>query len=343
MNPKASEFTKKEIIAGFFVVISVIVLVSFILLVRGYRPNAGTKIYYTKFKNTLGLDRGADVRFGGLKIGKVTDIYPDNEDPSQVCVKLAVSPEIVLNQKCIATVEQVSLTSARHLEISTGEANAPKLEDGSIIPSINKTGSLVELPDFSSTITKVEKLLEDLTDFLGMDELRKAEATKETKARVTELTQQISGTLEKGADFIEELNSLVKEQKPQIADILKNIQDIEKDTKKVVEQVNTVISENRGSIHDSLKSVKDILAKVQTISDNSADDLEKILNNIEKITGNVDNLSSEAKTWMNKNRRNIDELILDIKETIRNLRLLSQTLAEQPQSILTGKIPGGKK
>ncbi|MGC9054671.1 MAG: MlaD family protein, partial [Candidatus Hydrogenedens sp.] len=125
MNSKASEFTKKEIIAGFFILISIVVLVSFILLVRGYRPNAGTKIYYAKFKNTLGLDRGADVRFGGLKIGKVTDIYPDREDPSQVCVKLSISPEIVLNQKCIATVEQVSLTSARHLEISTGEANAP--------------------------------------------------------------------------------------------------------------------------------------------------------------------------------------------------------------------------
>jgi len=343
MSSKASEFTKKEIIAGFFVLISIVVLVSFILLVRGYRPNAGTKIYYTKFKNTLGLDRGADVRFGGLKIGKVIDIFPDKEDPSQVCVKLAVSPDIVLNQKCVATVEQVSLTSARHLEISTGEAEAPPLKDEETIPSINKTGSLVELPDFSSTITKVEKLLDDLTDFLGMDKVRKAEETGETKARVTELTQQLSGTLDKGTDFIEELNNLVKEQKPQIVDILKNINNIEKDTKKVVEQVNAVIAENRGSIHNALDSMKDILAKVKSIAENSADDLEKILANVENITGNVDNVSVEAKNWMNKNKRNIDELILDIKETIRNLRLLSQTLAEQPQSILTGKVPGGKK
>ncbi len=343
MSSKASEFTKKEIIAGLFVLISVVILVLFVLLVRGYRPNTGTKIYYTKFKNTLGLDRGADVRFGGLKIGKVIHIYPDNQDPSQVCVKIAVSPDIVLNQKCIATVEQVSLTSARHLEISTGEADAPVLEEESTIPSINKTGGLVEIPDFSTTIVKVERLLDDLTDFLGMDRIRQSESTGETKARITELTQQLSGTLEKGTDFIDELNTLVKEQKPQIAEILKNIKEIEKDTQKVVEQINAIISENRGSVHDSLNSVKVVLAKVQSITENSADDLEKILNNVEKITGNMDNLSAEARSWMGKNKRNIDELILDIKETIRNLRLLSQTLAEQPQSILTGKVPGGKK
>ncbi len=343
MNSKASEFTKKEITAGIFVLVSILVLVFFILIVRGYRPNAGTAIYYTKFKNTLGLDRGADVRFGGLKVGKVVDIYPDPEDPTQVCVKLAISPQVVLNQKCVATVEQVSLTSARHLEISTGETGAPKLEEGSVISSINKTGNLVDIPDFSSTITKVEKLLDDLTDFLGMDLVRKKEETEKTRARITELTQQVSDTLDKGTNFIEELNTLVKEQKPQIAEILKNINEIEKDTKKVVEQVNAVISENRGTIHDSLNSVKDVLAKVKTIADNSADDLEKILENVEKITGNVDNLSSEAKAWMSKNKRNMDELILDIKETIRNLRLLSQTLAEQPQSLITGKPSGGKK
>jgi ABC-type transporter Mla subunit MlaD len=156
MNSETNEFTKKEIIAGLFVVISVIILVIFILLARGFRPTTGTKIYYAKFKNTLGLDRGADVRYGGLKVGKVVDIFPDTECPGQVCVKLAVSPDIVLNQKCVASVEQVSITSGRHLEISTGESNAPIIEEGGLIPSINKSGNIVDLPDLTGSIAKVD-------------------------------------------------------------------------------------------------------------------------------------------------------------------------------------------
>ncbi len=343
MNSETNEFTKKEIIAGLFVVISVIILVIFILLARGFRPTTGTKIYYAKFKNTLGLDRGADVRYGGLKVGKVVDTFPDTEDPGQVCVKLAISPNIVLNQKCVASVEQVSITSGRHLEISTGEAKAPVIEEGGFIPSINKSGNIVDLPDLTGSIAKVERLLDDITDFLGMDKVRAAEASGTPRTRVGELPQQIDDTLGKGTEFIDELNGIVKEQKPQITEIVKNIGEIEKDTEKAVEQINMVIAENRESVRDSLSSVKGVLSKIQSLSENSADNLENILNNIEKITSNIDNLSSETKNWISKNKINIDQLILDLKETIRNLRLLSQTLSEQPQSILTGKIPGGKK
>ncbi|HOK09526.1 MAG TPA: MlaD family protein [Candidatus Hydrogenedens sp.] len=343
MNSKAVEFTKKEIIAGLFVLISIIILIAFILTVRGYRPYAGTKIYYTKFKNTLGLDRGADVRYGGLKIGKVIDIFTDPEDITQVCVKIAVAPNIILNQKCVATVEQVSLTSARHLEISTGDAQAPVLEEGGLIASVNKSGGIVELPDFSSTIAKVEQLLDDLTDFLGMERTRTAEASGENRPRVSDLTKQINDTLSEGKDFITELKNLMGEQKPHITEIVKNVTDIEKDVKKLLEQVNAVIAENRGPIRDSMNSIKEVLTRVQTLSEKTADDLETILANVEEITSNVDTLSSEARNWIGKNRRNLDEVMLDLKETIRNLRILSQTLAEQPQSLITGKIPGGKK
>lgn len=340
---KTKEFTKKEIISGVFVLISIVVLVTFILIVRGYRPYKGEKIYYAKFKNTLGLDKGADVRYGGLKVGKVIDVFQDPNDPTLVVVKAAISKDINLNQKCVASVEQVSLTSARHLEISTGEPGAPPLQENSYIPSINKSGALVELPDFSSTIAKVDKLLDDLRDFLGMEQVRAEEASGKTLPRVGQLTEDVKKILSKGSDVADEINNLLKEQKPAISEAIAELKHIEKELKKALEQTNSILTENKEPIKDTLNNLKELTSKLQNIIEQSSENLENILTNIEKLTTNIDNLSIEAKNWITKNRRTIEDIVVDLKDTIRNLRILSQILAEQPQSLLTGKPISGRK
>lgn len=340
---KAKEFTKKEIIAGLFVLISLGILVGFILIVRGYRPYTGEKIYYARFKNTLGLDKGADVRYGGLKVGKVIDIFPDKQDPTLVCVKVAISKGIRLNEKCVASVEQVSLTSARHLEISTGEPDASEIPENSYIPSVNKSGALVELPDFSTVIAKVEQLLEDIRDFLGMERVRSEEASGKTVPRLAQLTEDVKQTLSRTTEFVEELNNLLKEQKPQIKDAIAEINSLERELKKVLEQTNTILTENKEPIRDTLSNVRELASKLQKVIDQSSNSLETILGNLEKLTSNIDNISGEAKNWFSKNRRNIEDIVVDLRDTIRNLRILSQILAEQPQSLLTGKPISGRK
>ncbi|MCX8064430.1 MAG: MlaD family protein [Candidatus Hydrogenedentes bacterium] len=338
---KSKEFAKKEIIAGLFVLLSLGILIAFVFIVRGYRPYTGEKVYYAKFKNTLGLDKGADVRYGGLKVGKVVDIFQDKEDPTLVCVKIAVSKDVQLNQKCVASVEQVSLTSARHLEISTGELDAPKIPENSYIPSINKSGALVELPDFSSTVAKVEQLIEDLRDFLGMEVVRAEEKNGKTFPRVAQLTEDIKRTMEKGSEFIGELNDLLKEQKPQINEVVVELNQIEKELKKVLERANTILTESREPLKETLVNVKELALRLQKVVEQGSNSLEVILKNLEKLTTNIDSLSGEAKIWFSKNRRTIEDIVVDLKDTIRNLRILSQILAEQPQSLLTGKPISG--
>ncbi len=173
MPDKKHNFTKTEMLAGALVLSSLAVLAGFIALIGGMRPETETRRYYARFTNTIGLDTGADVRFGGVKAGRVTEITPDPGDRSAIRVTLDVLPETPVNAESVATVEQISLTSPKHLDISTGKPDAPLLAADSTMKSLTKTGGLVEMPDLSGVLDSGEDLIADIRDMLGVQEARK--------------------------------------------------------------------------------------------------------------------------------------------------------------------------
>jgi len=123
MPAKQHDFTATEIKAGIMVLASLIILVGFLVAIRGCRPQDETaKTFYAVFTDISGLNRGADVRFGGVQVGKVTAIEPDPDDRTHIRVTAVIEGYVPVNHGSIATIEQVTMTTEKHLEISTGGA-----------------------------------------------------------------------------------------------------------------------------------------------------------------------------------------------------------------------------
>jgi phospholipid/cholesterol/gamma-HCH transport system substrate-binding protein len=344
MPAKKYEYTKKEILAGLMVLASAAILIAFVAVIRGYRPQIQVNTYYAKFTNTIGLDKGADVRFGGLKVGRVTAITPDPEDQSQVRVEAGIRPDIPVNEKSIATVEQVSFTAPRHLEISTGEKDAAKLGSGGTVASLTKSGGIVEIPDVSVALKKVEGLLDDVRAFLGVEEAQALEAKGEEKfARLSKITAQVSATLDEGTGLVKDVRGVLDEQRPNINDIVKNLRGIEDSAKKLVDQLNGMLAENRDSLKRILTDVNGITADVGGMVDKVSGELETLMKTLEDTLGNAEGLSANARSFLENNRGALEDMILDLRDTVRYLRAFTRTLSEQPQSIITGKPPEGRK
>jgi len=344
MPAKKYDFTRKEIAAGLMVIVSAAVLIGFIAVIKGYRPQPQVNIYYAKFTNTIGLDKGAEVRFGGLKAGRVVDVIPDPEDQSLVRVEVGVRPDIPVNAKSIATVEQVSFTAPRHLEISTGEKDVPRLDNGGTLESLTKSGGIVDIPDVTGAVKKVEGLLDDVKAFLGVQEAKELETKGERQfAKLTKIASQVSDTLDEGNGFVKDVRGVLEEQRPNITEIVKKVQEIEDSAKKLVDQVNSVLTENRASLKNTLGGVESIVGDVNGIVEDISKQLEGIINSLEGTLKNAEGLSGNAKSFLESNRGAIEDIILDLRDTVRYLRSFTRTLSEQPQSILTGKSPEGRK
>ena len=74
MPAKKSNFTATEIKAGVMVLASLLVLVAFVAAIRGCGSGREkSNRFSADFTSINGLNQGADVRFGGVKAGKVVE------------------------------------------------------------------------------------------------------------------------------------------------------------------------------------------------------------------------------------------------------------------------------
>ncbi|MBI3119112.1 MAG: MCE family protein, partial [Candidatus Hydrogenedentes bacterium] len=267
MPDRKHNFTATEIKAGIMVLVCGAVFFGFVAAIQGMRPPQETKTYYAQFSNTNGLNLGADVRFGGVKVGRVSTITPDPDDQTQIRVAATIAPGTPVNTETIATIEQTTLTAEKHLELSTGEKGAAELPSEAMVKAVTKSGGLIELPDMEGVITKVEDLLDDLMDFLGVEEAQELEEKGEREfAKITRVTADLRETLDEGTGLVEDIRDVIDEQRPNITEITDKVKSIEDGVKEVLDDVGGMLEENRGPLRETMKGVQDTTGKVQNIT-----------------------------------------------------------------------------
>ena len=115
---------------GAFVVICAVILTATVYYVSYVRFKGARVPYRTYLRNAGGMEPGTEVLFGGITVGKVTSVQPDEVDPTRIEISLDVRQGTPLNAKSVAEVGSVSLMGNPVLMISTGSNAAPRLQPG---------------------------------------------------------------------------------------------------------------------------------------------------------------------------------------------------------------------
>jgi phospholipid/cholesterol/gamma-HCH transport system substrate-binding protein len=344
MPEKKHNFTGTEVLAGLLVVASVVTLVGFVVVIQGRRPKEEMKSYHARFANTIGLAPAANVRFGGVVVGKVTDIRPDDADQSLIRVDAEIRADVPVNAKSLGTIEQLSLTAERHLEISTGEPDAELLPPGSEVETLTKSASFVDMPDVDGVIKRVETLLDDVIDVLGVDEAKeKEEKGLEEFTKLTAIVNQVKGALDEGTGAIKDVRATLEENRPNLTAILEKAKGLEDGAKDLIDQLNGVLAENREPLNNSLIEVEALLKDAGAIVDGLANEIEALVKTLQDTLNNAEGLTGTAKQFLDDNRPEMESMLRDLQETLRYLKSFSLTLSQQPQSVIRGKAPDGRK
>lgn len=334
MAAKKDNFTAIEIKAGAFVLVSIVILVALVAAIRGCRPHVNSaRIFTASFTDIGGLNQRADVRFGGVKVGRVTAIEPDPDDRSMIRVTAEVDGNVPVNRDSVATVAQITLTAEKHLEISTGDAAAELLQSGDALVAHTSSGGFIDIPDLEGLTTRMEVLLDSVTQLVGGTPVGGADRDIVDFA---EVTAALEATLDESTAAMGEFKGVIADNREGLAEVIDRLAMLEETATLLMTQINAVVTDNRVPLNQTL-------VNLQQITDEVSDRLEELLASLSVTLQHFQDMGGNASDLLDDQRPTIEEILLNLEETTRNMRRLSETLADQPSALVRGAKAQGRK
>ncbi|GMV91845.1 MAG: hypothetical protein AMXMBFR82_16230 [Candidatus Hydrogenedentota bacterium] len=335
MPAKKHDFTAAEIKAGMLVLAGITLFIVFLGVIQGYRPPVEEHVFVCRFNDTLGLNKGADVRFGGLKVGRVRSIETDSEAPGKIRVEAVVPPELQVNEESIAYVSQTTLTAEKHLEITTGEPEAPLMPDGAELP-VREGGLLDQAGQLAGT---VQSAIQDIQALLGVAEAKEKSESGELNTTVATIIDDLDVAVNEGTGLVTDARDAVDQYRGDIDEILDRVKEVSESTRDLMAELQDTVGDSREDVQAALEKVPPILDKVADVSE----ELDEIVASLQQTLDHAASLSGEANGALVDNRPVLEDTLIDLRETVRYLRDFSRTISEEPQSVIRGSGPQGRK
>ncbi|HEX9971773.1 MAG TPA: MlaD family protein [bacterium] len=286
----------QKIRLGIFLTIALVILIIAIGIITGSRLLKKKDTYYIRFKgiSLAGLEIGSPVKYRGLRIGRIEDMYIDEADITSIIVAITVDPKIPIKEDNEAVIDYLSIAAGlKMIEIEGGTNESKRLLPNSFI----KAGrSLVDTITGKAEVIseKLEHILNNFAEMTRTDRQEKLFKLIDNAAKTFEIFQTLLDTSEtsiyhtiKNAEkfsshldtFMVTANLAMNDirkitQSPQLSTTVDNFEKISTELKQanlsdlIAKLVATVEQTNRTFTHldlTILKSRHDILSSAEIL------------------------------------------------------------------------------
>jgi phospholipid/cholesterol/gamma-HCH transport system substrate-binding protein len=141
-------------LVGLISTILLIAMIIFIFWLANFALSAKYDAYEVVFHGPVsGLTRGGDVQFNGIKVGEVSDIQLDAQDPNKVIAKVRVRSDTPVRVDTEASLEPQGITGVNYIQLTAGTLSKPLLKDsGQPMVIQAKPGTLSSLLSGGGTV-----------------------------------------------------------------------------------------------------------------------------------------------------------------------------------------------
>ncbi len=188
----------QKIRLGVFLTIALVILIVAIGVITGSRLLKKKDTYYIRFKEVslAGLEIGSPVKYRGLRIGRIEDMYIDESDITSIIVAITVDPKIPIKEDNEAVLDYLSLAAGlKMIEIQGGTNESKRLLPNSFI----KAGqSLVDTITGKAEVIseKLEHILNNFAEMTRTDRQEKLFKLIDNTAKTFEIVQALLDTNE---------------------------------------------------------------------------------------------------------------------------------------------------
>ncbi|MCB5306980.1 MlaD family protein [Yersinia massiliensis] len=298
-----------HVVIGLFTLIVVTAALLFCLWLTNAGSNRQFNLYDIVFNEPVsGLSQGSTVQYSGIRVGEVTQLRLDRDNPNKVWARVRVSASTPIRQDTQARLTVAGITGTSNIQFSSGNQSSPLLEgeDGEI-PVIVATPSPMSqlLANGESFMSNANEVLVRLNQLLEPDNQQRLIRTLDNLALVTQT---------------------VADQRSDIRTMLQQLAQASKQANDTLAQTNRLLRNANGLMEGQGKQLLGDAAKTMASLQNTSTILNKLV--------------SENQTSLNNGMQGMNELgpaVDELRRTLATLRAAVSRLEENPAALLRGR------
>jgi phospholipid/cholesterol/gamma-HCH transport system substrate-binding protein len=292
---------KEEVKAGIIIVSSLLILSAFVVLIGGGEFFTKYDRYYVQVTNAGGLETGAQVRLGGVRVGRVLAIREPDGPGRPVTIEVGVRKGLPLYKGTQAVITQIGFVGDIYLllTVSESQAGGEKIAAGSDIPAAPTVEFTMMMAKLNMLAESVDGLVKDVDRLFSPANIERIEGlvANTNKAVVT------------GASSIEKMATSFKSVSAKLELVLNELDDL--------------VKSNKGEVAGLIKQAREDLVKAN-----------EMIGSFQETSKSVGKASGSIDRAVQQQSRNLDLLMSTMTRTTRELQELLQEIKNKPWSII---------
>lgn len=327
---------RQKIQVGVFLTICSMLLVGTLMILSGWQREE-TIPYVVEFDESVsGLFAGADVRYRGVPVGRVTDIrvMPTN----RIRVRIEVKPSIIrVRQGMIAQLGTTGVTGQLYINLAGGGSDARVLAADAQIPSIPSLFSNLSA-EIPTILASINSLLVRLDKALG-EEGKLATLAKDVGTLITGFNTAMTDVSGRTVTLLDQVNALLEsEARPMVAELRTSAQT----TRHTIERIGPPLQAMLTNGARTFQQLEQQLASLDLHSTNTR--LQLTLQSLTQLAEQFGRTSEELNLTLQHVRGNttnaefaIRQATRQLRETLLSAKQLFDYLEQDPSALLVGK------
>lgn len=283
---------KEEVKAGTIIVVSLAILSAFIVLIGGGRFFDNYDTYQVHVMNAGGLEVGAQVRLGGVRIGRILSINPPAGPGKPVTIEIGIKKGTVLYKGTRANITQLGFVGDIYLLLTVQETTNEKIKVGDVIPSKEQVQFDVLMAKLEGIADSVDKLIKDINKIFSQKNIEGIEL----------LVENTNEAIVSGSASIDQVAASLKSTTDKLERVLDEVEEILKDNKEEFSQLLKKAREDIEKAGDMIESIESTAKSIEKTSDTAdeatalqSQNLDNLFNTLNRTTEELQELLQEIK------------------------------------------------
>ncbi|MGN6478609.1 MlaD family protein [Luteibacter sp.] len=298
-----------HILIGLFTVIVVVGGLLFGVWLAKAHSDQEWNYYDVVFNEAVtGLSRGSAVQYNGIRLGDVTQLRLDPNDPRRVLARIRVNGDTPLRKDTHAKLALTGVTGTAIIQLTGGSPGSQLL-----------VGHDGEVPIINADTSQLAKLLSNSEDLITNINQAAAHASEL-------LSPENVHRIERTLDHLDKTTGVIADEREDIRSLIKQLDLATKQANETLAESKSLVQNANGLVQGQGKATLESAQRAMASLEHSMASIDRLINdNSDALNGGAASLGDLAPA------------LRELRDTLGSLRSITRRLDENPSGYLFGR------